>query len=66
MEPKYPRQLRLVDVLPPGCLQMIPNQNSAEGTSFQTSRPPVIPIKNLAAVFTGNADGRHACDLVVS
>jgi len=43
-----------------------PEKNSASGTPFQTGRPLVIPIKNIAAVFTGNADGCHADGLMNS
>jgi len=42
------------------------SQNSAERTFFQTGRPLVVPIKNIAAVFTGDFDSRHSLGLEFS
>jgi hypothetical protein len=42
-----------------GCWVVGANCYSAEGTSFETRRPLVIPIKNIPAVFTGDLNLGH-------
>jgi hypothetical protein len=43
-----------------GGIRVTTNQNPAERASFQAIRPLVIPIKNIAAGFTGYSDSGHA------
>jgi hypothetical protein len=42
-----------------GEIRITANQNPAEWTPFQAIRPLVMPIKNIAADFTGYGDSGH-------